>query len=150
MRRRLRKLFMSLVLALLVAAWTMVAHAEDEAPVSLVLVANEQVPSSVLSQRQIQRIFLGKAKRWDGGLSIKPVMLHVPPVQEQFINEILERSEESFSVYWKRMVYTGKGQPPPSFDTSEDLADYLRTTPGAIGYLPLDADHSGLKIVTLD
>jgi len=113
-------------------------------------VVHPDVPVDSISSGLLQRIYLGKATRWDGGLRIRPVMLHDHEVHEAFVNELLERSEESFSIYWKRMVFTGKGRPPRAFPSDEAMSEFLRETPGAIGFISVSADTTGLKIVTVD
>ena len=116
----------------------------------VVVVANREVPADTISSRLLQRIYLGKATRWDGGLQIRPVMQHDRELHAAFVTHLLERSEESFSVYWKRMVFTGKGRPPQVFADDAELAAYLRSTPGAIGYIAADADTTGLKVMPVD
>jgi ABC-type phosphate transport system substrate-binding protein len=143
----LRRLLPLLVI-LALAAPPVAAQAEVGA--RLLVVANREVPVDGISSGLLQRIYLGKATRWDGGLQIRPVMLHDPDVHEAFVTGLLDRSEESFSVYWKRMVFTGKGRPPRSFDAGEELAAYLRETPGAIGFLDAGADTAGLKVLSID
>ena len=116
----------------------------------VLVVANREVPADTISSRLLQRIYLGKATRWDGGLQIRPVMQHDHELHEAFVTDLLERSEESFGVYWKRMVFTGKGRPPQAFAGDAELAAYLRSTPGAIGYVAADADTTGLKVLPVD
>ncbi len=135
-----------LVLSLLAAG----AAAQPGAASGLLVVANAEVPADTLSTQLLQRIFLGKTTSWGDGLTIQPVMLEDHAVHESFLTGVLDRSEESFSVYWKRMVFAGRGEPPLAFDTHGELADFLRSTPGAIGFLPAGADTVGLKIVTVD
>lgn len=120
------------------------------AAVRLLVVANREVPVDTISPRLLQRVYLGKATRWDGGLQIRPVMQHDHDIHAAFVTELLERSEESFGVYWKRMVFTGKGRPPQAFASDEELAAFLRATPGAIGYIAADADTTGLKVLVVD
>lgn len=134
----------TLLLALLLASGTV---AEEIA--GLVLVAHPEVPVETISSRELRRIYLGKSTRWSGGQAIRPVMLESDAHYSAFVTEALEHSEENFAVYWKRMVFTGKGRPPRTFATADELAFYVRMTPGAIGYLPRGADLAGLKMLTL-
>ena len=140
-----------LVTPLLILALTAVAvEAETSGPDCLMVVVNAEVPVESITPGMLQRIYLGKTTRWEGGLAIRPVMLHDHEVHEAFVTDLLDRSEENFSVYWKRMVFTGKGRPPRAFNSDEELAAYLRETPGAIGFLSVEADATDLKIVTID
>jgi ABC-type phosphate transport system substrate-binding protein len=143
----LRRLIPLLLILALAGA---MARAATGAAVCLLVVANRDVPVDTISPRLLQRVYLGKATRWDGGLQIRPVMQHDHEIHAAFVTELLERSEESFGVYWKRMVFTGKGRPPQAFVSDEELAAYLRATPGAIGYIAADADTTGLKVIAVD
>jgi hypothetical protein len=48
------------------------------------------------------------------------------------------------------MVFTGKGIPPKSFDTEAELVDFVKTTPGAVGYVSPRTDVTGVKILAVD
>lgn len=113
----------------------------------LVVVAHPDVPVDTISARELRRIYLGKSRRWSGGLTIRPVMLDRGEFLARFVDEALGRTEENFSVYWKRMIFTGKGRPPRMFETVDELAFYVSMTPGAIGYLPADAARPGVKVI---
>jgi ABC-type phosphate transport system substrate-binding protein len=115
-----------------------------------VVVAHPDVPVDAISERELRRIYLGKSRRWSGGLTIRPVMLDRGEMLARFVDEALGRTEENFSVYWKRMIFTGKGRPPRTFGTAEELAFYVSMTPGAIGYLPADAARPGVKVIRVD
>ncbi len=139
--------YLLLCVATLVAA--VLVSAPRAAPPDVVLVAHAEVPADTLSRRQVARIYLGKTTRWEGGLSIQPALFQGEPAHETFVREVLGRSPESFSVYWKRMVFTGKGRPPQAFDDPADLGAYVRETPGAIGFLPAGAGTADLKVIAL-
>jgi ABC-type phosphate transport system substrate-binding protein len=143
-----RLLLIPMLLAVLVAAAPS-ARAVPPAPPVWVVV-HPDVPDEQVSRQHLKRIYLGKASRWEGGLSIHPVVFQGDPAHAWFVEEYLDRSPESFSVYWKRMVFTGKGRPPLAFDDPAALGDYVRSTPGAIGFLPAGADTTGLRVVALD
>ncbi|MBD3222130.1 hypothetical protein GF314_12915 [bacterium] len=113
----------------------------------IVVVAHPDVPVDTISPQELRRIYLGKSTRWSGGLAIRPVMLAIDRPYRRFIVRALEHTEDGFEVYWKRMVFTGKGRPPRTFATPDELAFYVRMTPGAIGYLPREADRTDLKVV---
>jgi ABC-type phosphate transport system substrate-binding protein len=141
------RLFILLAIFILAAA---AAGAQPGHGVAVLVVAHPEVPADRVSAALLQRIYLGKTTRWEGDLSIRPVMLHDAEVHEAFVTGLLDRSPESFSVYWKRLVFTGKGRPPESFESGEALAAFVRATPGAIGYLGAGADTTGLKVLAVD
>jgi len=113
------------------------------------VVANPSVPVDAIGTDELRRIFLGKRSRWEDGQPASPVMLADGPVHEQFVASVLGRTVEKFVTYWKQMVFTGKGIPPRTFATPAELAAFVRTEAGAVGYLPAGADTTGLKILHL-
>jgi len=136
----------SRIVTLLITLLLATAAAADVSD-RLVVVAHPEVPVDAISLRELQRIYLGKSTRWAGGERIRPVLVEDESALGVFVTEYLARTEENFSVYWKRMVFTGKGRPPRAFATHDELAFFVRATPGAIGFLPAGMDRTGLKVI---
>jgi len=131
----------ALLLMIVLAATPAVA---DEHP-DVKLIAHPDVPDITCSEKNAERIFLGKKTRWEGGSRIVPVMLREGDTHEEFVKELLDRSVAKFEIYWKQAVFTGKGIPPRTFDSEGELMVYVAETPGAIGYVSRDATLRGVK-----
>lgn len=116
----------------------------------VVVVANPDVGEDAIVGRDLQRIYLGKRTTWPDRTSIVPVMLKSGPVHGEFIEDLVGRSESRFASYWRQMVFTGKGVPPKSFATETELVDFVKATPGAVGYVSPQTDVTGVKILTVD
>ena len=56
-------------------------------------------------------------------------------IHEQFIREVIRKSLNAYMNYWRKMIFTGKGVMPVSFETNKEILQYVNNTPGAIGYL---------------
>jgi ActR/RegA family two-component response regulator len=56
-------------------------------------------------------------------------------MRKTFMEKILAQDDEKFIAYWTVRRYIGKGSPPREFASVEEQLEYLRNTPGAIGYL---------------
>ena len=121
-----------------------VPAAADEHP-GVVLIAHPDVPDATCSEKNVQRIFLGKKTRWTGGVRIVPVMLRDGETHEAFVDGLLDRSVAKFEIYWKQAVFTGKGIPPRAFDDEGELMAYVAHTPGAVGYVSRGATLRGVK-----
>lgn len=135
----------ALLICLVLLAGVAVADPPDE----LVVVAHPDVPIEALDLRELRRIYLGKTTRWSGGQTIRPVVLDQAEVFDLFVDEMLDRTAENFTTYWKRMVFTGKGRPPRSFATVDEVTFYVGNNPGAIGFLPADSARPGVKLVQI-
>ena len=92
----------------------------------IVVVANPDVPEEIILGRDLQRIYLGKRTTWPDKSSIVPVMLKSGPVHGEFVEDLVGRSEHRFASYWRQMVFTGKGVPPKSFASEDELVDFVR------------------------
>ena len=103
------------------------------APSSLVVVANVDTPA--LDADTLQKIYLGKVVEV-GGRPIIPVNLAKGNVlRSAFMEQVMEQNDDKFVAYWTVRRYIGKGSPPREFATTADLLEFLRKTPGAVGYL---------------
>lgn len=80
----------------------------------LVLVVHPETKVEDLSQRDIQKIYLNRKKFWDDGASIKAANLKIGKIHQHFLNTYVKKSEQQYSTYWKRLIFTGKGVPPKS------------------------------------
>ncbi len=129
---------------LLLMFWAAVAAAEP------VVVVHPDVDRARMSDDTLQRIFLGKKTRWKGGVKIVPVMLKEGDLHEEFVESLLDRSLAKFVTYWKQAVFTGRGVPPRSFATLDEVRFFIASTPGAIGYLDGSESLEGVKVLTID
>lgn len=121
-----------------------------QASTEILVVAHTDVPVDTIDAKTVQRIYLGKKTTWEDQSQILPVMLTTGPVHEEFVEDLVGRSEHRFATYWRQMVFTGKGVPPRSFDTEEDLVGFVKMTPGAVGYVSPATDVTGVKTLIVD
>jgi ABC-type phosphate transport system substrate-binding protein len=115
-----------------------------EAADPLVVVAHPDTPA--LNEDALQKIYLGKVVEVEGR-PIVPVNLAKGNVlRRAFMQQVLAQDDDKFIAYWTVRRYIGKGSPPREFSSVEEQLEFLRTTPGAVGYLIDGADVAkGLK-----
>ena len=56
-------------------------------------------------------------------------------LRSRFLHAYLKQDEEKYTAYWIVRRYIGKGAPPRELATSEAVIAFVKTTPGAIGYV---------------
>ena len=56
-------------------------------------------------------------------------------VRSRFLHVYLKQDEDKYTAYWIVRRYIGKGAPPRELATSEAVIAFVKTTPGAIGYV---------------
>ena len=100
---------------------------------SLIVVANLDTPP--LDEDTLQKVYLGKVVEVNGH-PVTPVNLAKGnAIRKAFMEQYLTQDDEKFVAYWTVRRYIGKGTPPREFATIEQQLQFLRSTPGAIGYV---------------
>jgi len=115
----------------------------------VVVIANESVSDTSLSQKMVSDIYLGKKSTWSDGSKINFVVLK-GSAQETFLEKYVRKTESQFNTFWKKQVFTGKGSPPKSFDSDSAMITFVSRTPGAIGYVSANANVANVKTFTID
>lgn len=137
------------LLAVLVAAtlaWAGSAAAEDESaddPGFRVIVHASNAASS-LDRKYVADAFLKKKTRWGDDRAIRPVdQKPGSTVRRKFTRAVLKRSVAAVRSYWRQVVFSGRGVPPPELDGDQAVIDYVREHRGAIGYVSPAAELGG-------
>jgi len=115
----------------------------------VLIIANNSVAQESLNKEDIQNIFLGKMAKWPDNSSINFATSETD-VHEEFLKTYINRSSDQFRNYWRKMVFTGKGQKPKAFKTDEELIQFVSETSGAIGYVSTDATIKNVKTITVN
>lgn len=116
------------------------------APASVLVVAHADMPQ--LDEQALQRIYLGKVVAIEGRPVIPVNLARGHALRKDFMERILAQDEERFIAYWTVRRYIGKGSPPREFESVEAQLEFIRATPGAVGYVDAGADvKPGLKTI---
>lgn len=99
----------------------------------LMVVAHADTPT--LDKETLQKIYLGKVVEVDGHRIIPVNLAKGNALRKKFMERILAQDDEKFIAYWTVRRYIGKGSPPREFGSIELQLEFLRNTPGAVGYL---------------
>ncbi|MBA3542489.1 MAG: substrate-binding domain-containing protein [Deltaproteobacteria bacterium] len=122
--------------------------AEDAAFVVIVHLEN---PVAKLDKKTIADAFLKKRTRWSHDQTIQPVdQSKGSRIRAQFSEGVLERSIAAVRTYWNRLVFSGRGVPPPELASDADVIRYVTTRAGAIGYVSRAAEIKGVKVVQVN
>jgi len=113
-----------------------------------VIVANPSVRASSIAVGDLRDIFLGEKLTLPDGSRVEPVLLKGGPVHEAFLKAYIAKTDWAFRASWRKLVFTGRGVLPKTFDTPEALLNYVAKTPGAIGYANV-ASHANVKTLVV-
>jgi ABC-type phosphate transport system substrate-binding protein len=128
---------------------TLLTPTTASAQSGFVVVAHPDVPVSSIDMDMASKIFLQKERRWSDGTTIHPVTLAVSEVREEFAQVVHHRSELDLRKHWQRQIFTGRGSPPLERPNDAAVLEYVRSTPGAIGYISPGARANGVKVIQL-
>ncbi len=119
-----------------------------EAYADIAVIVNPQSGVSTLTAKEIKAIFLGKKSSFPNGNKAAAVDQTINSAsREIFLDKVLGKSEGKLTVYWARLVFSGKGSPPKSLDGDTAVKAFVAKTPGGIGYINAAKTDSSVIVV---
>jgi ABC-type phosphate transport system substrate-binding protein len=117
-----------------------------EAEVVAVVAATN--PVATLSKSQIADIFLGKLTRFPDGTQAIPIdQVEKSAVREAFYLEFAGKSPAQIKAHWSKIIFTGRGQPPPEVANDIAVKQFIAKNPDAIGYIERERVDDSVKVV---
>lgn len=139
MTTQLIKYFIPLSLLLLLA---LPAKAEE-----LVIITSLDNPQA-LDLDDVARIFLGKISQFPGGEEVVPLNIHPDdPSYEVFSRTVLKKTPSQLKAYWAKRVFTGKGKPPETFSSAEEVLDLVASDKRYLSYIDKDNVNQSVRWV---
>ena len=115
------------------------------------VIVNASNPVSSLPRDEVAKLFLKKTVSWGSGKMVTPVEL--PPAakaREAFARAVLNKSPAQVKSYWQQQIFSGRDVPPPVKPTENDVVAFVRSNPGAIGYVSKGVDIGrGVKALSV-
>lgn len=106
--------------------------------------------NDALSAKNVQRIFLGKEKKFpSGGETVAVNQSNSSPARQAFDSDILGRTSSQVAAYWSKLVFTGKGVPPKEVDNDAAVIELISQNPSVIGYVNKASVTDSVKVVAL-
>lgn len=107
--------------------------------------------STEIDTKQIQRIFLGKEKKFSDGSETIPVnQVSDSSVRSNFDTSVLGRSSSQVSAYWSKLVFTGKGVPPKEVENDAAVIALVAKNPSAIGYVNSTSVDDSVNVISIN
>ena len=131
----------------LIASFTALAETPSSESTGFLVIVNAQVQESMTTE-QLAHLFLGRNISSKTGIKLKPVVMSGNlELHEKFSRKILKRSPSQLKSYWSKLVFTGKGRPPISVSSIEEMMSQVRKDASFVGYIPITEDLVGLNVV---
>lgn len=130
---------------LVLIAFSRVATSAD-AP--MFVIVNAKNPTARADRDLITDLFLKKRTRWSDELAAQPVDLgQKSETRGRFSRSVLGRDVASVRRYWAKLVFSGRGVPPPELATDADVVKYVAEHPGGVGYVSSSSGLVGVKVI---
>ena len=101
-------------------------------------------PFVSLSGDDIRNVYLGE-KQLAGSLRLVPVSNSA--IQEDFLSKVLQTDEPKYQARWIRKRFREGLTPPPTLGSDAEVISFVRSTPGAVGYVSTARDEAGIKVL---
>ena len=88
-----------------------------------------------LDATTLEKVYTGRVIEVDG-IPVTAVNANSgSAVRNRFLQAYLNQDEDKYTAYWTVRRYIGKGASPRELRTSAEVIDFVKSTPGAIGYI---------------
>jgi ABC-type phosphate transport system substrate-binding protein len=123
------------------------SFAATPAMADVVAVVSVKSPINLLSVSQVVDIFLGKASHFPDGTRAVPIdQTENSAVRDEFYVKV-GKSPTQIKAYWSKIIFTGRGQPPPTAPSSAEIKKRIDENPEAIGYIDRSMVDNTVKVV---
>ena len=114
----------------------------------VVAVVSAKSPITALSKSQVTDIFLGKASRFPDGVQAVPIdQAEGSITRVEFYAKVIGKTAAQIKEYWSKIIFTGRGQPPPTVSSSAEVKERLVENPAAIGYIDASMVDDSVRVV---
>lgn len=115
------------------------------------LVVQQSNPTVSITRAEAAQFFLKQTKTWPTGEAVFPVdQGEKSRVRQTFSKAVLKKDVAGVRGYWQAQVFSGRGLPAPERPSDALVLAFVQSTPGAIGYVSLDADlGQGVKAIEI-
>jgi ABC-type phosphate transport system substrate-binding protein len=125
--------FLKKLVFLITLTWFSASSASD---IPLIIVSPDANVSH-LSSRKLLRIYSMQQKRWPNGKKINVYILpQLEHPHQTFVKSVLNSQPYQLERHWKRLLYSGIGKKPIQLDSVAAMISTVKSTSGAIGYIP--------------
>jgi ABC-type phosphate transport system substrate-binding protein len=102
---------------------------------------------SRLDVATLEKIYTGRVIEV-GGIAVKPVNANSgSAVRNRFLQIYLNEDEDKYTAYWTVRRYIGKGASPRELNSTADVINFVKSTPGAIGYIDEADVQPGINVL---
>ena len=114
----------------------------------IAVIVNKANPIDSLTPKEVQQIFLAKKMSFPDGQQVVPVVYkYEHALHKKYLRKIVKKTRSQYQVYWTRMVFTGKSQPPKSYSSQDTMLKMVASNPSYMGFVERDRVDDSVKVV---
>lgn len=112
------------------------------------LVVNKANAASSLDKEDVAKMFMKQSTKWASGQAVDPVdQAPSSGVRERFSADIHGKAVGAVQSAWQRIIFSGRGVPPPELTSDEGVVAFVAEHPGGIGYVAEGSATDRVKVV---
>ena len=115
------------------------------------VVVHRNNPIGSISRAELSAVYMKRRRSWRDGRRIVPVDQHPRErVREQFSRAVHGKNAAYVTRYWQRLIFSGRGIPPPQLQNDAAVLELVRNHRDAIGYIGRDTPPGdGVKVIAV-
>jgi ABC-type phosphate transport system substrate-binding protein len=123
--------------------------AQEDTP--FVVVVHDSNPEVSMPASRVSSLFLKKVTRWADGEAVEPIDLASgSTTRVEFSQRVHGKDVEWVESYWNKLIFSGRGSPPPEVRTDAEVLAFVSAHPRAIGYVSSGTQlGSGVRAVAI-
>ncbi|MBV1907499.1 MAG: phosphate ABC transporter substrate-binding protein [Pseudomonadales bacterium] len=117
---------------------------------TVVVVHPDNTSAGSTDMAAVQKIFLGKSKKYPDGTIAVPLNQEVGSgPRGEFDSTVLHKTASQLKAYWSKLVFTGKGTPPKTVANDAEVIALVSKNPSLIGYIDKASVDGRVKALTM-
>lgn len=111
------------------------------------VIVNKSVTVSSADAGILSQVYSLNKTEWTSGKPVKASSVRVDAIKKKFYS-FINTSEDEVKRVWLKKKLTDGTETPKVFEQESDLLEYVKSTPGAIGFVSADKVTSDVKVLT--
>ncbi len=113
------------------------------------VIANKSFSNDKIGKIELLDCYTGDLKKLDDGQKIYVFDLKPNTETKEIFYDFLGKSPSRMKSIWMKRMLSGDGDPPPAFDSEEEMLKKIEKTKGAIGFVNYEKISSKVKVLAI-
>lgn len=120
------------------------------AQAALAIIVHPSNTLSGISADEAADIYLAKVGVFANGKRAIPVdQASNSPARKKFYSAVIKKDDSKLKVYWSKLVFTGKANPPQEIGDDAAVKSWVAANPDAIGYVDGKFVDGSVKVLLI-